>query len=178
MVVDYWKVNDMTKKDHYMIANGEVELDKLKSKRLFTQFDIRAGYNNIIIEEKDRFKAAFKTPIRTYIPQVMPFGLCNAPSLFQCATDQDFRPIKQKYPKNFAHYMDDMVIRTGDSPKEVKKHRKIMCEVLDLFRQHSYFLKLKKCVFETKEITFLRYKIGHGIAKVESTKMDGLQNWP
>ena len=82
MVVDYWKVNDMTEKDHYMMANREVELDKLKNKRLFTQFDIQAGYNNIIIEEKDRFKAAFKTPIGTYIPQVMPFGLCNAPSLF------------------------------------------------------------------------------------------------
>ena len=83
MVVDYRKVNDMTEKDHYTMANGEVELDKLKNKRLFMQFDIRAGYNNIIIEEKDQSKAAFKTPIGTYIPQVMPFGLCNAPSLFQ-----------------------------------------------------------------------------------------------
>ena len=43
----------MTEKDHYTMANGEVELDKLKNKRLFTQFDIRAGYDNIIIEEKD-----------------------------------------------------------------------------------------------------------------------------
>ena len=83
MVVDYWKVNDMTEKDHYTMANGEIELDKLKNKQLFTQFDIQAGYNNIIIKEKDRFKAAFKTPIGTYISQVMPFGLCNAPSLFR-----------------------------------------------------------------------------------------------
>ena len=108
----------------------------------------------------------------------MPFGLCNAPSLFQRATDRDFRPIKQKYPENFAHYMDDMVIGTGDSPEELKKHRKIVCEVLDLFRKHSYFLKLKKCVFEVQEITFLGYKIGHRVAKVESTKMDSLRNWP
>ena len=92
--------------------------------------------------------------------------------------DRNFRPIKQKYPENFAHYMDDMVIGTGDSPDELEKHRKIVCEVLDLFRKHSYFLKLKKCVFETQEITFLGYKIGHGVAKVESTKMDGLRNWP
>ena len=66
MVVNYWKVNDMTKKDHYTMANEEVELNKLKNKRLFTQFDIWAGYNNIIIEEKDHFKAAFKTPVGTY----------------------------------------------------------------------------------------------------------------
>ena len=74
--------------------------------------------------------------------------------------------------------MDDMVIGMGNTPEEVQKHRKIVCEVLDLFRKHSYFLKLKKCVFETMEITFLGYKIGNGVAKIEETKMDGLQNWP
>ena len=74
--------------------------------------------------------------------------------------------------------MDNMVIGTGDSPKEVVKHRTIVNEVLDLFRKHSYFLKLKKYVFKTKEITFLGYKIGHGVAKIEETKMDGLCNWP
>ena len=40
MVVDYRKVNDVTKKDHYTMANGEIKLDKLKNKKLFTQFDI------------------------------------------------------------------------------------------------------------------------------------------
>jgi hypothetical protein len=61
------------------MANTETELDKLKGKKVFTKFDIWAGYNNILIEEGDRFKAAFKTQVGTYIPQVMPFGLCNAP---------------------------------------------------------------------------------------------------
>jgi len=40
MVVDYRKVNDMTIKDHYTMANAETELDKLKSKKIFTKFDI------------------------------------------------------------------------------------------------------------------------------------------
>ena len=71
-----------------------------------------------------------------------------------------------------------MVIRTGDSPEELEKHWKIVCEVLELFQKHSYFLKLKKCVFETTEITFLGYKIGNRVAKVEETRMDGLHNWP
>ena len=92
--------------------------------------------------------------------------------------DWDFRPIKQKYPENFAHYMDDMVIGTGDSPEEIEKYRRIVCKVLDLFQKHSYFLKLKKCVFKTKEIMFLGYKIGNGVAKIEETKMDRLHNWP
>jgi len=48
MVVDYCKVNDITIKDHYTMANTEMELDKLKSKTVFTKFNIRAGYNNIV----------------------------------------------------------------------------------------------------------------------------------
>jgi hypothetical protein len=178
MVVDYRKVNDITEKDHYTMANAETELDKLKGKKVFTKFNIRAGYNNILIEEGDQFKAAFKTQVGTYIPQVMPFGLCNAPPLFQCATNRDFRAIKQNYPNEFAHFMDDMCVGTGDSPEELAKHRKIVHELLDLFEQHLYFLKLSKCVFEAREIEFLGFKIGNGVARIDQSKMDGLREWP
>src|SRR6266850_324139 len=40
MVVDYCKVNDMTVKDHYTMANVETKLGKLKSKKIFIKFDI------------------------------------------------------------------------------------------------------------------------------------------
>jgi hypothetical protein len=178
MVVDYMKVNDITEKDHYTMANAETELNKLKGKKVFTKFDIRAGYNNILIEEGDQFKAAFKTQVGTYIPQVMPFGLCNAPPLFQRATNQDFRAIKQNYPNKFTHFMDDMCVGTGDSPEELAKHRQIVHKLLELFKQHSYFLKLSKCVFEAREIEFLGFKIGYGVARIDQSKMDGLREWP
>jgi hypothetical protein len=108
----------------------------------------------------------------------MPFGLCNAPPLFQRATNRDFRAIKQSYPNEFAHFMDDMCVGTGDSPKELAKHRKIVHELLDLFEQHSYFLKLSKFVFEACEIEFLGFKIGNGVARIDQSKMDRLREWP
>ena len=177
MVVNYWKVNDITIKYHYTMANAETKLDKLKSKKVFTKFNIRVGYNNIIIEPEDQCKAAFKMQISTYIPQVMPFKLCNAPSLFQRATNWNFRVVKQKYLNNFTHFMDDMCIGTRDSEKELVKHCQIIHEVLDLFEKHSYFLKLSKCVFEAWEIKFLRFQIGHGVASINHSKMDRLHNW-
>src|SRR6267142_2578909 len=178
MVVDYRKVNNMTIKDHYTMANAETELDKLKSKKIFTKFDIQAGYNNIIIEPEDQYKATFKTQIGTYIPQVMPFGLCNAPPLFQQATNRDFQAIKQKYPNDFAHFMDDMCIGTGDTPEELAKHQQIVHKLLNLFEKHSYYLKLSKCIFEAKEIEFLGFQVGYGVASIDQSKMDGLCNWP
>jgi hypothetical protein len=74
--------------------------------------------------------------------------------------------------------MDNMCIGTGDSPEELTKHRQIVHELLNLFKKHSYFLKLSKCVFHTCEIEFLGFKIGHGVAGIDQSKMDSLHEWP
>ena len=108
----------------------------------------------------------------------MPFGLCNAPPLFQQATNRDFQAIKQKYPNDFAHFMDDMCIGTGDTPEELAKHQQIVHKLLNLFEKHSYYLKLSKCIFEAKEIEFLGFQVGYGVASIDQSKMDGLCNWP
>jgi hypothetical protein len=53
MVIDYRKLNDMTKKDFYPLPNLQVELKKLSHHKLFLKFDARAGYNNIRIKDED-----------------------------------------------------------------------------------------------------------------------------
>src|SRR5712672_2932458 len=58
----------------------------------------------------------------TFIPTVMTFGFCNAPSIFQWAMNRDLAPLKQKYPDNFSNYMDDVAIGTDDSPGGKELH--------------------------------------------------------
>jgi hypothetical protein len=53
MVIDYQKLNDLTKKDYYPLPNLHTELEKLSKHKLFSKFDVRAGYNNIQIAEQD-----------------------------------------------------------------------------------------------------------------------------
>jgi hypothetical protein len=132
MVIDYRKLNDMTKKDFYPLPNLRTELEKLSQHKLFSKFDVRAGYNNIRIQEQDQYKAAFKTPLGTFIPTVMTFGFCNAPSIFQRAMNRDLEPLKQKYPNNFANYMDDVAIGTDDSPSGRQLHQNIVHEFLTI----------------------------------------------
>ena len=92
MVIDYRKLNNMTKKNFYPLPNLRTELKKLSHHKLFSKFDVHAGYNNIRIKETDQHKAAFKTPLGTFIPTVMTFGFCNAPSIFQRAMNHDLEP--------------------------------------------------------------------------------------
>ena len=174
LVVDYRKLNDITEKDYYPMLNVQVELDKLKGKTLFTKFDVRAGYNNILIEPEDTSKAAFKTPLGTYILRVMPFGLSNAPSVFQRAMYRDMRPLLLKYPEYTANLMDDWAIATKDDEEGRLLHETIVHMFLDIMEKYSYFLKASKCVFEQDHINFLGFQICAGCAQIDPIKLDGI----
>ncbi len=122
MVIDYWKLNNITIKDFYPLPNLWGELEKLFTHQLFSKFNVWAGYNNICIEDEDQYKVAFKTPLSTYIPTVMMFRFCNAPTIFQHAMNWDLVELKQTYPNHFANYMDDVTIGTKDNTEGRKLH--------------------------------------------------------
>jgi hypothetical protein len=50
--------------------------------------------------------------------------------------------------------------------------------LLDLFEQHSYFLKPSKCVFEQPEVDFLDIRLGHGEITIDPSKIMGISKWP
>jgi Reverse transcriptase (RNA-dependent DNA polymerase) len=60
-VQDYWKLNEMTIKNHYPLPLIQEIVDKLKGAKCFTKLDIQQGYNNVQIKEGDEWKAAFRT---------------------------------------------------------------------------------------------------------------------
>ena len=160
------------------MPNLRTELEKLTKHRLFSKFDVWAGYNNIRITEKDQYKAAFKTPIGTFIPTVMTFGFCNAPSIFQRAMNRDLAPLKQKYPNNFANYMDDVAIGTDDSSRGRELHQQIIHEFLNILEQHSYFLKVSKCEFKKPQIKFLGFLVENETTHIDPSKIGGIADWP
>ena len=178
MVIDYRRLNDITKKAFYSPPNLRSELEKLFKHDLFSKFDVCARYNNIRIKEEDQFKAAFKTPIETFIPTVITFGFCNAPSIFQRAINRDLAPLKQKYPDNFSNYMDDVAIGTDNTVEGRKLYRKIVQEFLGLLADHSYFLKASKCEFEKAQIEFLGFLVQNGMVRIDPSKIGGISNWP
>jgi hypothetical protein len=178
MVINYWKLNDLTKKDYYPLPNLHTELEKLSKHKLFSKFDVQASYNNIWIAKQDQYKVAFKTPLGTCIPTVMTFGFCNAPSIFQWAMNWDLEPLKQKYPHNFANYMNNVAIGTEDSLDGHRLHEQIINEFLTILEKHSYFLKVSKCEFEKPDMEFLGFKVGQGTVWIDPSKIGGISDWP
>ena len=92
--------------------------------------------------------------------------------------NHDLRSLKQKYPDNFANFMDDVCVATDDSEAGRTLHQKIVHEFLECLEKHSYFLKVSKCQFEQASIDFLGYAVKNGIARIDPTKISGLRDWP
>ena len=155
IIMDYCEVNKWTIRDNNPLPNIWEALENLRNKTLFSKFDIQWGYNNIRIAKRDQYKAAFKTKHGTFIPQVMYFGLKNAPPFFQRMMHCNFRELLQKYLENLGNYMDNRWIAMDNTPKGTVLHQKITHEFLNQMERKSYFLKVSKTKFEEPQMEIL-----------------------
>jgi hypothetical protein len=77
----------------------------------------------------------------------MVFGLQGAPGTFSRMIAVDVAPIYCEFPLDrFKHYMDNCPIATAEG--ELALHWHMNHCLLDIFKEHSYFLKPSKCEFE------------------------------
>ena len=83
MCVDYRKFNLSTRKDHFSLSFMDQMLKRLTCKSFYCFLDGYSGYNQIVINPKDKEITTFTCPFGTYAYRKMPFGLCNAPATFQ-----------------------------------------------------------------------------------------------
>ncbi|GJY11638.1 hypothetical protein Tco_0380947 [Tanacetum coccineum] len=71
--IDYRKLNEATRKDHFPLPFMNQMLEKL---------DGFLRYFQIPIDPQDQEKTTFTCPYGTFASRCMPFGLCNAPGTF------------------------------------------------------------------------------------------------
>ena len=84
LVVDYGELNKKTLNHSGSIPNMESSLEKIASCRYKTKMDNRSGFWQVDLTRNTPELLAFITPQgRVFKWKVMPFGVANAPALFQ-----------------------------------------------------------------------------------------------
>jgi len=71
------------RKDAYLLPRVDECLDAMASATLFSTFDLRSSYHQVVVLPEDRDKTTFMCLRGMYRYRTMPFGLCNAGATFQ-----------------------------------------------------------------------------------------------
>lgn len=147
LCVDYRALNNKTKKD-YPLPIIDDQLDRLSGNPLFVSLDLGSGNYQIPVEAKSQDKTAFVTPDGQYQFKRMPFGLANAPSVFQ----RTMNKILSKVSYTII-YMDDVLIPSESFDQGMSR----LEEVLQLLKDAGLTLKFKKFNFFYTELEFLAF---------------------
>ncbi|GJW81794.1 reverse transcriptase domain-containing protein [Tanacetum coccineum] len=115
--IDYQKLNDATRKDHFPLPFMDQMLERLAGNEYYCFLDGFSGYFQIPIDPLDQEKTTFTCPYGTFAYRRMPFGLCNAPGTFQRCMVAIFHDMIEKtmevFMDDFSEYPGHKISKSG-----------------------------------------------------------------
>nr|GEU57235.1 reverse transcriptase domain-containing protein [Tanacetum cinerariifolium] len=169
--IDYRKLNEATWKDHFPLPFMDHILERLVGNQYYCFLDGFSGYFQIPINPKDQEKTTFTCPYRTFVYRRMPFGLSNAPGMFQRCMMAIFHDMIEKTMEVF---MDDFFM-FGNSFKSCLSYLEKM---LQRCEDTSLCLNWEKSHFMVKEGIVLGHKISEKWIEVDKAKVDVISKLP
>lgn len=100
----------------------------------------------------------------------MPFGLMNAPAVFQRLINEVLRETLNRYA--FV-YMDDILIFSSLFKEDVIQFRR----VLQLLLENSLYVKLKKTQSHVKTISFLGFMVSQDGLSMDPLRIRAVKEW-
>jgi hypothetical protein len=169
---DYQYINNWTIKNSYPLPLPLTLIARLHNAKYFMKMDVHSGYNNIWIHLDDRWKAAFTTEFGLFEPNIMFFGLCNSPTMFQAYMNWTFQ---QEINEGWLIiYMDNILIFS----KMLEEHQLQTRQILETIQKEKLFLKPEKCTFSAQKVEYLSMIIKPSHIKMDPAKLDGIKDWP
>lgn len=98
-------------------------IDKIANCKYFTVIDINSAFWCILLKLEDQEKTSFITKFGKFMFKVLPFGLKNAPAIFQRILSNIIR--RNNLDECCINYIDDILIFQG--------HGKIICNISKVF---------------------------------------------
>ncbi len=169
--IDYRGLNRITVKNRYPLPLMTTAFELLQGATIFTKLDLRNAYHLVRIRAGDEWKTAFNTPTGHYEYKVMPFGLVNAPAVFQAFINDVLREMLNQF---VFVYLDDILIFSRCYQDHVQHVRQVLSQLL----RNNLFVKVEKCVFHVPTVSFLGFIVSNGSIQMDPGKTHAVLNWP
>ena len=170
MVCDWRQLNKVTVKTQACLPSIEDLFDAVRGAKYFSKLDLKAGYNQVRVEDQDIPKTAINTPFGHFEFTVMGFGLTNAPATFMALMNDVLRPFLRKFVVVF---LDDILVFS----RSWTEHLTHLDAVLTALKEQSLFCNFIKCEFALSSIKFLGHIVSGTSLKPDPEKLTVVQNW-
>ena len=150
LVVDYGEVNKKTQNQSGSIPNMENTLERIAKCRYKTKIDKRSGFWQLDLTAAAQELLAFITPKgQVFKWKVIPFGVANAPALFQELMNKSLyilrrRPLVQElisWDAEMEAHIDDVSLGTNTQ----EDHVLLLREFFIVCQENNLRIKLEKC---------------------------------
>ncbi|ADN88182.1 polyprotein [Pineapple bacilliform CO virus] len=159
LVFNYKRLNDNTEKDQYSLPGISTILQKIGHSKIYSKFDPKSGFHQVAMHPDSVPWTAFWAINGLYEWLVMPFGLKNAPAVFQRKMDHCFRGTEDF----IAVYIDDILV-FSETPEQHKKHLEIF---LQIARKNGLVLSPTKMKVGVQQVDFLGATIGNSRIRLQ-----------
>ncbi|KAJ4714061.1 ORFIII-like polyprotein [Melia azedarach] len=147
MVFNYKRLNDLTHKDQYSLPGIHTIMRIIGQAQIFSKFDLKSGFHQVAMDPESVEWTAFWVPDGLYEWLVMPFGLKNAPAIFQRKMDQCFKGTE----KFIAVYIDDILVFS----KNEEEHAGHVRKMLEIVKSNGLILSPTKMCLAQRSVEFL-----------------------
>jgi len=169
--VDYRYLNALTVRGKFPIPIFDELVDELAGASWFSTLDLNSGFHQIRMKAGEEYKTAFQTHFGHFEFKVMSFGLCGAPASFQGAMNSTLQPLLRTCVLVF---FDDILVYS----RSFEEHLSHLRAVFQLLAQDQWQVKLCKCTFAQRQISYLGHIISAEGISTDSRKVEAMVSWP
>ena len=181
LVVDYKEINKKTQNHSGSIPNMKNTLERITKCQFKTGMDKGSGFWQVDLTRAAQELLAFVTPKNfVFRWKVMPFGVVNAPALFQELMKKILyilrrRPLLPELVSRGAEleaHISDVSLGTNTQ----EDHILLLQEFFTVGQKNHIRMKLEKCEFMCEMMEYLGFDVGYGCWKPAASKMQPLQD--